>query len=235
MKIKYLLLTLGLVSLVTTAQAVELKPYVSNKLSFFRGYTKDNKLKYVEGVPTSGKDDENDRLGDKIAIGFVSQLSSGSLRTELEVGFNAKLKFIVPAKDHASEVQNIKIENITYTLNAYYDIATGTKFTPYFGFGLGIANLKAKSNYEGVLAKGQWQRGETEINNFIFNAGLGVAYAFSEKLSLDVGYKYTNLGTLDGVAEYKELVDTDKYKKSFIKQQADLSIQELNLGLGYQL
>ena len=64
-------------------------------------------------------------------------------------------------------------------LNAYYDIDTGTKFTPYVGAGIGMARLKAKIDDETDFSKSK--------TTFAWQVGAGISYAMTENVSLDAG------------------------------------------------
>jgi opacity protein-like surface antigen len=238
MKKKYLgPLALSLALLPTQVWALEISPYISNKLSFSKNYSKNNEIRYVgaDTKPTEGTDDD-DAFGDKIAVGMETALPSGKLRTELEIGLNTKVRTISKAKGYEEEVTKAETDNITYMLNAYYDFNTGTKFTPYFGFGLGIANINSKIKYDSVALEGQNTRGDTETNNFAYNLGIGIGYAVNERISVDFGYRYTDFGTVEEPAKYTEGVigkEGVSFKESYVLTHSKFSAQEVLLGIRY--
>jgi opacity protein-like surface antigen len=237
MKKKYLLMGLGIALLSVSpchAQVEEMKPYISYKLSYGKLYTKDNKQTYATpGDIAYGTDEDDSVFGDKVAIGFETLLVKGKARTEFEIGFRNKAKIGSAAKDHPKEISNVQFEIVTYMLNAYYDFTTVKKFTPYVGFGFGIANIDTKINYDSALVQGQWIKGNTEVNNFAYNFGTGVNYALNDALSIDFGYRYTNLGNMEGHALYNEFVSSNNFKKSYVISHSKISSQEILLGARY--
>ena len=89
----------------------------------------------------------------------------------------------------------------TVMLNAYYDINTGTKFTPYVGAGIGYSHLKAK------IHDVDFSESKSD-NNFTWQIGAGVSYAMTDNIALDAGYRYTDAGdvkfyTEDGVNKFE--------------------------------
>jgi opacity protein-like surface antigen len=182
---------------------------------------------------SSGTDGKDTTIGDRIAIGVETPLQYGDLRTEFEIGLNTRAKIKSSPKSNLSEVMNVKADNTTYMLNTYYDYKMGTKLTPYVGFGFGIANMNVKFNYDSVLAPGQYMKGELETNNFTYNLGIGVSYVASEKISVDVGYRYTNFGVVKGPIKYNEKIGADSFQSSYVISHSKFSSQEVLCGVRY--
>jgi outer membrane protein OmpA-like peptidoglycan-associated protein len=76
-------------------------------------------------------------------------------------------------------------------LNGYYDIKTGTAWTPYLGLGIGAADIVNNSvrNSSGSLTN------DSDIV-FAYQGIAGVSYALNDHLSLNADYRYFR--TLDG-------------------------------------
>ncbi|MEP5622845.1 MAG: outer membrane protein, partial [Hyphomicrobiales bacterium] len=83
----------------------------------------------------------------------------------------------------------------TVMVNAYYDIGTWNRFTPYVGAGIGAAYVNSSNtvsiNPGGTTStysdsNGQW--------NFAWALMAGAEYEFTPNWSLDAGYRYKNLG-----------------------------------------
>jgi len=121
---------------------------------------------------------------DDIGYGILGQggYSFGQIRAEAELGW-----------------RTVGVENVTgvtasdgdidaYSLmaNLYYDIPTGTAFTPYIGAGVGGAYVSAEDlrlNNAGLVADGgDWA--------FAYQGIAGVAYAINNNLSLKADYRY---------------------------------------------
>lgn len=71
----------------------------------------------------------------------------------------------------------------------YWDVITVAGFTPYVGAGAGFAVTSFDLPSAFTAARTDW--------GFAFALAAGVSYAFSEALSLDLGYRYVNLGARD--------------------------------------
>ena len=161
------------------ANAIELKQYMSAKLTYS---SMSNDLNASVGN-YSFKDDVDDRvLGGSIAYG----IKAGAVRTELELNLHdtSKVKFYDSEDDYG---WTKSLKNKSVMLNAYYDIDTGTKFTPYVGAGIGMAHLKAKI----ATDNGTSDKGKT---TFAWQAGAGVSYAMTDNIALDLAYRYNDYG-----------------------------------------
>ena len=66
-------------------------------------------------------------------------------------------------------------------LNGYYDFKAGAGFTPYLLAGLGVLNVNFEFNEEGV---------DDHDTVFAGQLGVGVGYAVTENIILDLKYKY---------------------------------------------
>ncbi len=88
-------------------------------------------------------------------------------------------------------------------MNAYYDIRTGTAFTPYLGGGLGFAvnQLTRSSNSTDTGTTGNFNVSDrTTRIKFAGAAMAGLTYDINSFVSLDVGYRYLFIGGGNEVA-----------------------------------
>ncbi len=90
-----------------------------------------------------------------------------NLRADVTFGYSGKYK---PA------CQEIHTWNAM--LNGYFDIPTSTIITPYIGGGLGWIRVKNNRGYED--------------DAFAIAAMLGISIRASEKVDIDLGYRYTS-------------------------------------------
>ena len=185
------------------ANAIELKQYMSAKLTY-------SDMSNDVNVSTDGysfKSDVDDRVwGGSIAYG----VKAGAVRTELELNMHDKAEKYQDENDWTASLENNSI-----MLNAYYDIDTGTKFTPYVGAGIGMAHLKAKVDF----MDGDDVPGKSKTT-FAWQAGAGVSYAMTDNLALDLGYRYNDYGD----------VTVDVYG---IKTEFDSTSHEFLFGVRY--
>lgn len=76
----------------------------------------------------------------------------------------------------------------TYLLaNVWYDIDTGTSFTPYVGGGAGVAWVDASTKFSNDYGYTDGGLG------FAFQGGAGVTFDLTENIALDVGYRFKGI------------------------------------------
>jgi opacity protein-like surface antigen len=212
------------------ACALDFKLYVSEKISHSKIKIEDSVVHSLPPVnqPTVyGINEKDNVIGSKTAIGFALPVSTlrGSIRAEFEFGFNEKVKFNIANKAFPEQFFDTKIRMQTYFINAYYDLDTGTAFTPYIGIGAGIANIKSKAAHDyGDPGGPTVVSGSERTNNFAWNTSLGGTYAFNKNLSFDVSYRYTDFGNLDGILTSPVAA---------YKSKAKLSSHEVLAGIRY--
>jgi outer membrane autotransporter protein len=80
------------------------------------------------------------------------------------------------------------IDAFTATANAFYDINTGTAFTPYIGGGVGIAHQSAS----GVTVAGT-PVSVGDATDFAWLLEGGVSYAFTKSLSVVPSYRFMQI------------------------------------------
>ena len=80
-------------------------------------------------------------------------------------------------------------------LNAYYDIRTGTPWTPYIGGGLGFAVNQLTQSFT-LDADGGGASFSQRTTNTAFAAAamVGVSYDFSSFFAVDVNYRFLHIG-----------------------------------------
>ena len=128
----------------------------------------------------------------KLDGGIAANLAVGyrftfGLRLEVEGGYNQvdfdKLKFLGTSVKLGGE-----IDIYTATANAFYDINTGTMFTPYVGGGLGVAHQDAGR----VSALGvSIDAGDSTDFTWFLEGGVGIKVANS--FSIVPSYRYMSI------------------------------------------
>ncbi len=198
-----LLAGVAAVLVASNANAVELNPYVSAKLTY-SDMTYDNTDR---GAAGSYKDDLSDKVwGASVAAGVSTKVAGGAVRTELEYNWNdtAEDGILVGFQGDKGKVE---LDSQSIFLNAYYDIDTGTKFTPYIGGGIGYAKNEVSLSSSGLnISK--------DDTNFAWQLGAGVAYAVNDNVSVDFGYRYTDMDEIDVVipSGSTSTVETDSHE-----------------------
>ena len=181
-KMKKSLLLLGAVCLFANqANATNISPYVSAKIKYS---FMDNSAKATAEDDTymyQLKFDADDNVfGGSVAAGILIPVANSAFRTEIEYSKNSDAE---KTHHYYGESYKAKVESQSLLANVYYDFNTGTKFTPYIGAGIGGTKLKASLDGDSVDDK-----------TFTWQIGAGTAYALTENLSLDIGYRFINYG-----------------------------------------
>ena len=181
---KFLLLA-GVACLFTANAQAEVSQYVSGKLSYDF-----NKVKVKEadadGIARAHMNKE--LFATHVAYG----VRAGYVRGEVELNNSRDIKRNGYAGD---EAWHFRLYKHSIMANAYFDYLTCTPWTPYVGAGMGVAYLKADN---GETAK--------SVYNLAWQAMAGVTYDLTSHWTLDLGYRYADLGRVrknygDGVAK----------------------------------
>ncbi|MEJ0059094.1 MAG: outer membrane beta-barrel protein [Terricaulis sp.] len=143
------------------------------------GYSFDGEL----GIDDDGLYDWGDSSLDEDwveSIGFGYAMASG-FRLEGEISHRFNQLEDTPTLDLGGDVHAWGV-----MLNGYYDFNRNGSIQPYLGLGLGMAQINANGADAGLPA-----RSFDDVENTLAYQGLaGVAFSVTERLSLDVGYRY---------------------------------------------
>jgi len=142
--------------------------------------------------------------GGALAIGYdFHPALSLPIRAELEYAARsqARTSFSGTSSAYGFAATNTrKTEVSSLFANVFYDFHNDTKFTPYVGAGVGVAQIRVKDNFwtsYGAVSTGS---GSKTVENFAWNLGAGVAYSFDSNWKLDLGYRYSDFGSVTGAA-----------------------------------
>ena len=81
---------------------------------------------------------------------------------------------------------------ISFLINGYFDFVNSSAFTPYISAGLGYAQVE----FNDLNISGSGFPGSSDEDTvFAYQIGIGLGYAVSEKVTIDVKYRY--FGTED--------------------------------------
>lgn len=158
---------------IESAQAVDLRQYVSLKISDVLSGTFDTE--YNNGIQWVHEDFKTKEFwGGSLAYG----VKLANFRVELEANAysNAKLK-------HTS---GVNVQNKSLFVNGYYDIQTNSLFVPYIGMGFGYNRISV--NEPG------WP--DEDSATLAIKAAFGVAWQINDIFALDMGYRYNYFGNI---------------------------------------
>lgn len=209
---KIMLISVAL--LCSTSIAQDIRQYAAVKGTIIR---MENKLNSNYGLYDINHSKDKTLGGVRAAYGLDIPIAvtDGHVRGEIEYGYNSKSKINGKFTDNTPIANHVKTQFIM--LNAYYDFANSTDFTPYIGTGIGYGRLKASSQINGHSFS-------KKNNNFIWNVGVGVAYEISTNIALDVGYRYVDYGKINTA--------TNLYDRS-VNTRSKLKAHEFNFGIRY--
>lgn len=114
-----------------------------------------------------------------------------------------------------------KLNIFTYMVNGFYDISTGSAFTPYVGAGIGGATLRSSFDAAGVSDSSSYTQ-------FAYDGQLGVAYKLNAKMAITAGYTY--LGT---VPSDPKVLDDANAGSADTDLKTHLGANLLNVGFTY--
>ena len=83
------------------------------------------------------------------------------------------------------------VSALTFMGNGYFDIELGSAFTPYLGFGLGVADADIELTVPGF---GTLEESSTE---FSYQLMAGTAYDISSTMALTAGYRFFGIAESD--------------------------------------
>ena len=185
------------------------------------------------GTTFANEDLGNTRVGAS-ALGCGSAGDRG-LRGELELAsrgkrsFKADLTSVPPSLVYQpDDPAHTSVKNYTMMVNAYYDLGNHGGFVPYVGAGLGGSYNKMSNVYF---------TGATPYYNEVIGANqlslawalmAGVEYKFSQRASIDIGYRYIDMGSV-----HSDHGDTGNNWNPRFKVD-DLAAHELMLGVRYK-
>lgn len=136
------------------------------------------------------------------AVGYGMQ----NLRVEGEFGYQ-KNDFNKQNALGFSSALDGDVTALSFLVNGYYDIPTGSNFTPFITAGIGLARVDVNDLTVPGLRMAPFNGDDTVLAGQV---GAGVSYALNEKLNVDLKYRYfmtDNLefsrgNTLDGLTSH---------------------------------
>lgn len=148
----------------------------------------------ISGLGTNDVSTDDDVFGVAVALGYDFDVAFDvPIRAELEWNMHSQSE-----KDHTYTIAGIGNTDVTNNigiqsvfLNAYFDLHNSSKFTPYVGAGVGVSFVDVEATLNGGI---DYTIEEKTTTNFAWNVGVGVAYAFTSNLSLDLSYRYSQFG-----------------------------------------
>jgi len=225
MKNKIALLTLASLLCANHAMAATSDEgyYVSAKYLSTEQHASDQDLSSRPGVGQFVGGKEKDRLdGASLAAGY--QYGNG-WRTEGEYSFRQKSEFTSGSTTFPSSYNHLQLKTERLMVNVYRDYDLGYGISLFGTAGVGVAKVNA-GGWQGVSSR---EYADSTQNNLAYSLGAGLSYSPLERLSIDVGYRYTDMGKVE--SGYNTFSNVRGLKDEQMK--ARLTASEFTLGARY--
>ena len=150
-------------------------------------------------------DGEKQKLKTPLGATFAYGFGFDNFRTEIEA------KYLTGAKLEQSYnidtffiTENIKLDNLSIILNAYYDMQIMADTSLFAGFGLGYLNTKISD--DAVIQDAYYHREFVNVTEhkdaFAYQFILGLGRAVSANTTFDLQYHFTGTSQVDGAKLY---------------------------------
>ena len=197
--------------------------YASAKYLYSEQHASDQNTSSRPGVGQFVDGKDKDRLGGaSLAVGY--QYGNG-WRTEGEYTFRQNTEFTSGSTAFPTSYNHLQLKSERLMLNVYRDFDLGHNLSLYGTGGLGIAKVKA-GGWQGNTSR---EYATSTQNNLAWSLGAGVTYSPIDRLSIDIGYRYVDMGKVE--SGYNDFSNARGLKDEQMK--ARLSSNEFTLGTRY--
>ncbi len=231
---KIILSSLTAMVCASAASATTITPYAGINLGYERATFNDLVVKTIWDGET-----EKSHMGNIMGNGFTMGVAGGfAYRATDIIGLRAELEYMYShnnnmdldytetytEEDESGDILEMtKTERHTFfdadthalMVNLYADFHNSTAFTPYISAGLGYSwtDLQQDTNDEQNL--------QIKDSGLAWQIGAGVAYSMTDTLSLDLGYRFVKLVTIEDSESYAD-GDMDKFEITPMMHQVRL-------------
>ncbi|WP_145522514.1 outer membrane protein [Yersinia rohdei] len=218
--------------LVASLAAISANAFADNTLSGYYGSLKLlHARQSAENMNTSSRpgvgefisgEEKHNFYNASLAAGY--QFGNG-WRTEGEYVFKKKSEYTSGSSIFATSYNHHKVDVQRLMLNVYRDYALGYDISIYGTLGLGLAKVES-SGWQGNTSR---QYTENTQTNLAYSVGAGVSYAVMNNLSIDLGYRYVDMGNVE--SGYNNFTNARRLQDEQMK--AHLISSEFTLGARY--
>jgi len=122
-------------------------------------------------------------------VGLAGGYDYGMTRLEAEIAYRMNDVDQINSEGETFSVDG-DISALSFMLNGYLDLVTGSPVTPYIGAGLGVANVAANRVKVNVPGIGELSFIDDDDTVFAYQFSAGIAFALDRSMALDLGYRY---------------------------------------------
>lgn len=158
----------------------------------------------------------------------AANLGGRGLRGEIMFGYHGDREFEgEPPNAPPLDPMHANIQTYTLMFNAYYDLGTWGRITPYVGAGVGMAyNRVDRVYFTANPALVNSIHGDSDLS-VAWSLMTGVSFKLNARAVVDVGYRYIDFGRATS-----ERLDTGGFQNPRVYFD-DLDAHEIKIGLRY--
>lgn len=159
----------------------------------------------VRGGGSSPTLDDKSKGENRFDIGGTDLMVSGALGYRYEY-FRAEVEYIwrnTNEENHTDVIERegeppltskseAEFDYTSYMFNVYIDLAPYSWFTPYLSAGVGLTEMEYNFTYNDSMNYNY------KKENFTWSVGAGLSAKMTNRLNLDVGYRYFDFGKIRG-------------------------------------
>jgi opacity protein-like surface antigen len=142
------------------------------------------------GGSVAGNSFLNSSYDNAVGYGAGAGFKAKWLRVDVTVD-GSQSRFVASSPFAAPDI-TAKVTDVTALANAYFDLGTWSRVTPYVGAGLGMSYLKAT----GTNSASGFVISSNPQYDFAWAGMAGLSYAVTRNFLVDTGYRYLHVGSL---------------------------------------
>jgi opacity protein-like surface antigen len=142
-------------------------------------------------------------VGNAIPVGLgFGYVWDSNWRSDFEFTYRGDIAYRL--KDDVTGAASGKLKNYTAMVNVYYDFDMDSVVTPYAGLGLGYSLNKTDKATWSLPSTANTTEGSKSVHTFAWSATLGGKYDIDSKFSVDLAYRYADLGKFRNNGAYSD-------------------------------
>lgn len=146
---------------------------------------------FLSSKPSS--DYENKPKSSAVYGGGIGYIFNEYLRADFSIFHRHKYRYRFSDVDGSSS-QDLRSTN--FMVSGYFSPINFYNFKPYFMAGIGVAHNDA-GTFNSVTSSDAFATVGKRKNDFTWQVGGGTSYQFNQYVSLDLGYRYIDLGKVE--------------------------------------
>lgn len=226
-----------------SAERLWLEPYIAMRASYMFLEPEGRQSVYlapggIVGAKIADEElniDSDRAFGVKLAFGGDADLPWILSRVRIEAEYANNGRFSTPISSGGGNAI-FEAQSTALFGNAYYYLNAGTMVSPYIGAGLGLSHFTGSGNFANGSFNGQMSKSEYTLG---WQAGAGLGIHLGRGISVDVGYRYSDLGEFKGGVDISQFTASGANVLNSVVLHNDVNIRfrahEIMLGVRYML